>query len=54
MKRLVVILLSLASGLYAHSQADGKSVVGVAEFTSEVKSKTRNYTKEGEVRPPYH
>lgn len=38
MKRLTVILLLLASGLYAHSQADGKSVVGVAEFTSEVNS----------------
>ncbi|MDR1120919.1 MAG: penicillin-binding protein activator LpoB [Dysgonamonadaceae bacterium] len=39
MKRLIVILsLLLASGLYAHSQADGKSVVGVAEFTSEVNS----------------
>lgn len=38
MKKIFVILLSLASGLYAHSQADNKPVVGVQEFTSEVNS----------------
>ncbi len=38
MKRLIVILLSLASGLSAYSQADNKPVVGVQKFTSEVNS----------------
>jgi hypothetical protein len=38
MKRLVVILLSLASGFVAYSQVDSKPIVGVAEFTSEVDS----------------
>ena len=37
-KRLVVILLSFVSGLYAHSQTDNKPVVGVQNFTSEVNS----------------
>lgn len=38
MRKIFVILLSLASGLYAYSQADNKPVVGIQEFTSEVNS----------------
>jgi hypothetical protein len=38
MKRLIIILLSLVSGLFAYSQADNKPVVGVNEFTSETNS----------------
>jgi len=38
MKKIFVVLLSLAGGLCAYSQADNKPVVGVQEFTSEVNS----------------
>lgn len=38
MKKIFIILLSLVSGLYAHSQVENKPIVGVQEFTSEVNS----------------
>jgi len=50
MKRLIIILFSLVSGLYAYSQVDNKPVVGVQEFTSENNSPFMNTVYEKVVQ----